>query len=306
MYGQGQGPQQYPQGQPQQPYGAPPPQPGYGQQPPAYGAPQQPGYGYPQQQPPAPQPGYGYPQQQPQQYGAPQQPGYGGYPPPQPSKGRGGLIAVTVVVVLLAAGGGIWWGMKGDGGGTTTDPAKGADTKAKYKLSAPESVAGYTQKSSHDGNGMTGLEGAGTFEASISVSFQKGEGGIASLNGTWGTIDNPGKAADAMVAKVEQAFDENNGEADGDGKVTWKQKFKAFDAKDPKDPGSQLRCAVINMTGTVGGKEISQDQPACVFASHSTMGTINAGDIDPKAHSLSIDEMAALARQIRDASTVAK
>ncbi|WP_033217028.1 proline-rich domain-containing protein [Kitasatospora phosalacinea] len=306
MYGQGQGPQQYPQGQPQQPYGAPPPQPGYGQQPPAYGAPQQqPGYGYPQQAPPQPgygQPGYGQPgygQQPPQQYGVPPQQGYGGYPPPPaPSKRRGGLVLLIVVVVLAAIGGGLWWGLKG---GDSADPSKGAGTKGKYKLAETGGVAGYTKKGTEEADGLDGLEAVGTFEASISVTYSKNTSQLVNINGTWGSVDDPDKAAKALTARAEQSIDESNSEATSDSKkVTWKVPFKSFDAKDPKDPGSRLYCAVAASAST------GREQPACVFASHSTLGSVTAVNLDKTAKAMTLDEMVTLARQLRDASTVAK
>ncbi|MEV7212402.1 hypothetical protein AB0O31_04845 [Kitasatospora cineracea] len=309
MYGQGQGPQQYPQGQPQQPYGAPPPQPGYGQppaygapQPPAYGAPQQqpPGYGYPQQ-PPAPQPGYGQPPQAPQQWGAPQQPGYGGYPPPPaPSKGKGGIIALVVVLGVAAIGGGLWWGLKGSGGG-------GSDTAGKYKLVVQDSVAGYTKKSSNEKGELKGLEAIGTFEGSLSVTYQKNTTDLASFGGSWGTVQDPGKAMDALVAKMNDAMNssDESGGSDSGGKAVWKQKLADVDAKDPKDSGSQLRCGSL---GAEGGSSAAaaQSVPVCVFATHSTIGTVTTSSLDPKGKQLSVDQVAALARQLRDASTVAK
>ncbi|MFE1321198.1 hypothetical protein [Kitasatospora phosalacinea] len=306
MYGQGQGSQQYPQGQPQQPYGAPPPQPGYGGQPPAYGAPQppaygapqpQPGYGYPQQQPPVPQPGYGQPPVPPQQQwgGAPQQPGYGGYPPPPaPSKGKGGVIALVVVVALAAIGGGLWWGLKGDGDA-------GSDTVGKYKLVAQESVAGYTKKSSNEKGQLNGLEAVGTFEGSLSATYQKSTTNLASFGGSWGTVQDPGKAIDIVAGKLDEAM---NGDQDDseDGKAVWKQKLSAVDAKDPKDAGSKLSC------GLLGSDQPGSEQtvPVCIFATHSTIGTVSSTNLDPEGKQLSVSEVAALARQLRDASTVAK
>ncbi|GLW72194.1 hypothetical protein Kpho02_44930 [Kitasatospora phosalacinea] len=305
MYGQGQGPQQYPQGQPQQPYGAPPPQPGYGggqppaygaPQPPAYGAPQQqPGYGYPQQQPPAPQPGYGQPPAPPQQWGgAPQQPGYGGYPPPAPSKGKGGIIALVVVVGLAVIGGGVWWGLKGGSNA-------GSDTVGKYKLAAQDSVAGYTKKSSSEKGSLKGLDGVGTFEGSLSVTYQKSTTNLASFGGSWGKVDDPGKAIDAVAGKLDEAMNGSADEGEG-GKAVWKQKLSAVDAQDSKDPGSKLSC------GLLGSDEADSKEtiPVCIFATHSTIGTVTANNLDPKGKQLSVSETAALARQLRDASTVAK
>ncbi|WP_282205710.1 hypothetical protein [Kitasatospora fiedleri] len=316
MYGQGQGPQQYPQGQPQQPYGAPPPQPGYGQppaygapqppaygepQPPAYGAPQQqpPGYGYPQQ-PPAPQPGYGQPPQPPQQWGAPQQqPGYGGYPPPPAParKGRGGIIALVVVLGVAVVGGGLWWGLKG---------GSGSDTAGKYKLMVQDSVAGYTKKSSNEKGELKGLEAVGTFEGSLSVTYQKNTTDLASFGGSWGTVKDPDKAIDALVAKLDEAMnssDDSDGSTDG-GKAVWKQKLSDVDAKDPKDSGSRLRCGTIGAEG--GASAAAPSVPVCVFATHSTIGSVTTNSLDPKGKQLTVDQVAALARQLRDASTVAK
>ncbi|MFJ5923673.1 hypothetical protein ACIQF6_13830 [Kitasatospora sp. NPDC092948] len=327
MYGQGQGPQQYPQGQPQQPYGAPPPQPGYGapQQPPAYGAPQppaygapqppaygtpqdQPGYGAPQQppaygapQPPAGQPGYGYPQQAPppqQQWGGvppqpgqPGQPGYGGFPPPAaPSKGKGGIIALVVVLVLAVGGGVGWWALSG---------TKGADTAGKYKLSAPESVAGYTMKNSSEKGSLTGLDAIGSFEGSLSATYQKTATDVASFSGSWGSIPDPGKALDTATQKVN----EGDGEADAE-KPVWKQELTEVDAGDPKDPGAKLRCGVSALdTGTSKG---SMDVPICLFASHSTIGVVAFVSMDPSGKTISVADAQARARQIRDAATVAK
>ncbi|MGW4378540.1 hypothetical protein [Kitasatospora sp. NPDC004531] len=319
MYGQGQGPQQYPQGQPPQPYGAPPPQPGYGapQQPPAYGAPQPPAYGAPQQppgygapqppaygapQPPAGQPGYGYPQQppppqqqwggMPQQPGPPGQPGYGGFPPPPaPSKGKGGIIALVVVLVLAVAGGGAWFALSG---------SKGADSAGKYKLAAPQSVSGYTQKNVSEKGELKGLDGIGTFEGSLTATYQKTPTDVASFSGSWGKVPDPAKALDVAAQKIN----EGDGE-DGSDKPVWKEELKDVDANDPTDSGAKLRCGVgASDTGTTG--KASPGIPICMFASHSTIGVVAFVSMDSSGKSISTTEAAARARQFRDASTVAK
>ncbi|MFD7645337.1 hypothetical protein ACFV4P_32325 [Kitasatospora sp. NPDC059795] len=317
MYGQGQGPQQYPQGQPQQPYGAPPPQPGYGApqqppaygapQPPAYGAPQPPAYGAPQQppygapQPPAGQPGYGYPQQAPpppqqwggvpQQPGQPGQPGYGGFPPPPaPSKGKGGIIALVVVLVLAAAGGGAWYALSG---------SKGSDTAGKYKLTAPQSVAGYTQKNASEKGQLTGLDGIGTFEGSISATYQKTATDVASFSGSWGKVPDPAKALDLAAQKIN----EGDGEAASD-KPVWKEQLTDVDANDPNDPGAKLRCGVGSSDNGTG--KASPGIPICMFASHSTIGVVAFVSMDASGKSITSTEAAARARQFRDAATAAK
>ncbi|MFD8600243.1 hypothetical protein ACFV1L_35115 [Kitasatospora sp. NPDC059646] len=320
MYGQGQGPQQYPQGQPQQPYGAPPPQPGYGApqppagqpgygapQPPAYGAPQPPAYGAPQPpagqpgygapQPPAPQQGYGYPQPpaQPQQQwgGVPQQPGqpgYGGYPaPPAQSKGKGGIIALVLVLVLAAGGGIAYWALSG---------SKGSDTAGKYKLTVPESVAGYTKKSSSEKGELKGLDGVGTFEGSLTATYQKTPTDVASFSGSWGSVPDPGKALDTAIQKL------NEGDSgDGSDKPNWKQEPSNVDAGDPKDPGAVLRCGVVSQES---GKT-TLGVPICLFASHSTIGVVAFVSMDNTGKTtVTTSDAASRTRQIRDAATVAK
>ncbi|MFG2698671.1 hypothetical protein [Kitasatospora sp. NPDC048407] len=317
MYGQGQGPQQYPQGQPQQPYGAPPPQPGYGapQQPPAYGAPQPPAYGAPQQPaygapqpsgygtpPPAGQPGYGYPQQapppqqqwggMPQQPGQPGQPGYGGFPPPPaPSKGKGGIIAVVVVLVLAIGGGLAYWGLSG---------TKGSDTEGKYKLSAPESVAGYTKKNADEKGGLKGLDGVGTFEGTLAATYQKTTTDAASLSGSWGKVPDPAKALDVLTKKIN----EGDGSDASAGKLVWKQELTDVEASDPTDPGAKLRCGVG--TSDTGTGKASMGIPMCMFASHSTIGMVAFISMDPSGKTISTTEAATRARQLRDAATVTK
>ncbi|MFJ1756815.1 hypothetical protein [Kitasatospora sp. NPDC088134] len=313
MYGQGQGPQQYPQGQPQQPYGAPPPQPGYGapqppaygapqQQPPAYGAPQPPAYGAPQPpaygapQQPAPQPGYGYPQQPPapgpQQWGGapgqPGQPGYGGYPqPPAPSKGKGGIIALVVVVVVALIAGVGWFVLSGN---------KGSDTAGKFRLSPPDSVSGYTKKSSNEKGTLKGLDGVGTLEGSVTATYQKSITDVVSISGSWGKISDPAKGMSVATDKLENG----DGSDSGAEKPTWKEKLTSFDANDPNDAGSKLSCGVA--TSEAGKAQMSI--PICVFVSHSTIGIVVLGASDGKA--VSASTAADRARQFRDAATVAK
>ncbi|MGX4737435.1 hypothetical protein [Kitasatospora griseola] len=347
MYGQGQGPQQYPQGQPQQPYDAPPQPPGYGapqpqppaygapqppaygapqqqppaygapqppaygapqQQPPAYGAPQPPAYGAPQQQPPAygapqppaGQPGYGYPQQvppqqqwggMPQQPGQPGQPGYGGYPPPAaPAKGKGGIIALVVVLVLAVVGGGVgWWALSG---------GKGSDTEGKYKLAAPESAAGYTKKNASEKGELKGLDGVGTFEGSLTATYQKTATDVASFSGSWGKVPDPAKALDTATQKL------NEGDGSAKDKPVWKQELADVDASDPTDPGAKLRCGVGS--SDTGSGKASIGVPICMFASHSTIGVVAFVSMDSTGKTISTTEAAARTRQLRDAATVAK
>ncbi|MEV4614526.1 hypothetical protein AB0K43_18295 [Kitasatospora sp. NPDC049258] len=289
MYGQGQG-QQYPQGQPPQPYGQPPygaPQPGYGQ-PPQYGAPApQPGYGYPQQPVPqygAPQPGY--------PNAAPQQPQYGGGYPQPPRKGNTGLVVGLVIGALVLVGGGLV-AMKltdkgsSDGGTGGSGGGKGSTATAKYKLSAPESLpGGYSKKSGQDvpaGGGLTKVEG------SLSAMYQKSATDLISVGGNWGTVDDPA----AVMAATASAM-----------KMTWKTPLAEVDAKDLKDPGGKMQCGVA----TSGTSASSIDTPLCIWANHSTVGTVvfTSISLTGSGSTLSAAQAADRSRQIRDAMVVAK
>ncbi|MEV4557336.1 hypothetical protein AB0K51_10095 [Kitasatospora sp. NPDC049285] len=276
MYGQGQG-QPYPQGQPQQPYGAQ--QPPYGappQQPPGqqqWGAPPQQPYGQPPQQPgygtppPAgqppygqqPQPGYGYPQQQPPAQqpwgGAPQQPGYG-YQPPAPAKsGKGPLIAIVAVVVLAVLGGVGYYALSDGSSGP------GSGTGGKYKLTAPDTVAGYTKKSSSDKGAVNGTDGLATLEGSLGALYQKTPTDMISFGGGWGTVNDPG----AMLKTASDQATQSQA-AGTAGKLTWKKQPTDVAANDPTDPGAKLQCGVAT-SGVV-------EMPVCMWASHSTFGTV--------------------------------
>ncbi|MGO4424749.1 hypothetical protein AB4Z54_40180, partial [Streptomyces sp. MCAF7] len=226
------------------PYGQQPQQPGpYGQG----GAAGQPGYGYPQQppqqaggygqpnpysqpqpqQPPQPQPGYGYPQQQPaapygqQPYGQPGMPGpYQPAPPPGGGNKKGLAIGIGAVVVVAAVVGGfLFFNNKDDdkgGGGNKGGGDKNvvANDGKRYKLTAPQTVAGeYTKDASSGSDGITD-EDAKDFEKfgvtnakSASGEYKSGEGVSQKqlqLNGVWGEVKNPEAVVDGAFTKISQ------------------------------------------------------------------------------------------------------
>lgn len=292
MYGQGQqpqNPQQYPpQGQP--PYGQQPPQ--YGApQPPQYGAPQQ-GYGQPaygQQPPPAPYgapPQQGYGQVPPPQYGMPQQPQFGGYQPPPAKKGKGGLVVGLVIGAVVLVGGGIAVSALGKSGGSAT--------AGQYKLSAPTSLSGgYIQKSNQTkpADSTNKINGFKTVDGSIDASYTKGADATdtITLGGSWGTITDPSAVMAAIKASGTKSAD-----------MTWSTPLAAVDAKDPHDAGGLMQCGVAGTTG--------MNVPVCIWANHSTAGSVSFAKISLTGGSsaISLDQAAAQSRAIRDAAVVAK
>ncbi|MER5864615.1 hypothetical protein [Kitasatospora sp. NPDC002040] len=309
----GQPPQQYgypPQPQPAAaPYGAPqPPQQPYGQpQEPQYGAPPQ--YGVPPQFGQDPQYGQAPPYGQPPQYGAPQhqygqqpppygQHQYGGPMPGEPRRSNTGLIIGLVIgAVVLVGGGGLIWALSSSdspvaGGGA------GSSTTGKFKLAAPATLpGGYTQKSTK--SEAAGALGAGsiTYDGGISASYLKGKDvtDTISVGGSWGTFNDPGTVIKAATDKFASGAGAGAAE-----KVTWKTPLAAVDAKDAKDPGGKLSCGVATL-GTI-------DAPLCVWANHSTVGTVVFLKISltGKAAAVTPAQAADQAREIRDAVVVAK
>lgn len=313
MYGQGQQnpqgqpPQQPPYGQPpQQPYGAP--QPPYGQQPPQqYGYPPQPAppygqppqqYGYPpQQQPPAPQfgapqPPYG--QQQP--YGQPQ---FGGPMPGEPGKSSAGLVIGLVIGALVLVGGGLGvWALATSDSDSPGGGGGGSSSTGKYKLAAPATLpGGYAQKSTRpEAAGALGAGGI-AYEGGVAASYTKGKDATdtISVGGSWGKFDDPG----AVIKAASEKF--ANGAGGGtEVKVTWKTPLASVDARDSKDPGGKLSCGVAAMG--------AMDVPLCVWANHSTVGTVAfiKVSLTGKTTAVTASQAADQARAIRDLVVVAK
>ncbi|MDH6110521.1 hypothetical protein P3T36_003559 [Kitasatospora sp. MAP12-15] len=302
MYGQDQQPQNPQQGYGQPPYGQQPPafgappqqgygQPTYGQQPPPpqYGAPQQ-GYGQPAygQQPPPP-PGYGQPAygQQPPQYGAPQQPQFGGYQPPPAKKGKGGLVVGLLIgAVVLGGGGFVAYQAVGK--------ASGSASAGQYKLAAPASLAGgYTQKSASTkpadpSNKITGFN---AIDGSVDATYDKGGDATdtITLGGSWGTIADPNAVMTAFKAGLSKS-----------GGLTWSTPLATVDANDPHDASGLMQCGVAGDAG--------MNLPVCVWANHSTAGSVTFAKISITGGSsaISVDQAATQSRAIRDAAVVAK
>ncbi|MER7787988.1 hypothetical protein [Streptomyces sp. NPDC097640] len=316
------------------PYGQQPQQPGpYGQG----GAAGQPGYGYPQQppqqgggygqpnpysqpQPPQPQPGYGYPGQQPaapygqqpqQPYGQPGMPGpYQPTPPPSGGNKKGLAIAIGAVVVVAAVVGGFLLfnnnkdddkGGKGGGKNVVADDGK------RYKLTTPETVAGeYTKDPSGNSDGLSesdkaDFEKLGVKNAeSVSGGYKAGSGvsqKVLSLNGLWGTIDNPQAVVDGAFAKISQEAQKDSSVGSG-GKAELEGSPQQVTPAGLDD--AVMKCQNVKFTGTTEATK-SFTIPLCMWADHSTVGYVVVSDVSAalSGGGMSIDTAADITAKVR-------
>ncbi|CAM3356517.1 hypothetical protein ACH4LN_29255 [Streptomyces albus] len=317
------------------PYGQPDP---YGQQPPQQpgqpgpygGAPgqPQPGYGYPQQGQP-PQPGYGFPQQgQPPQGGMPYgQPGQPGMPPgqpgmppgqpgmpgmpmpPQPPQGGGGKgktigIVVGALVVVGAIVGGLFaFGVVGGGGNSDV-----ADD-GPHKLTVPSQVGEY-KTSSGGMNSSGGPVGATDSEKAeelgvkdakkVAGGYTNGVGTTGksmSFNGVYGTIDDPAGTLDNAFAKADENSKDTGDNAGESEKVEWEGDAETVEPEGLD--GAVMKCRTAKVTEGTTNMSI----PICIWADHSTMGTVLGVDLAAamkgSGDSLSTDEVAKFAADLR-------
>ncbi|MFF9554661.1 hypothetical protein ACF1DY_02345 [Streptomyces albus] len=317
------------------PYGQPDP---YGQQPPQQpgqpgpygGAPgqPQPGYGYPQQGQP-PQPGYGFPQQgqppqggmpygQPGQHGMPPgqpgmppgQPGMPGMPmPPQPPQGGGGKgktigIVVGALVVVGAIVGGLFaFGVVGGGGNSDV-----ADD-GPHKLTVPSQVGEYKTSSSgmNSSGGPVGAtdsekaEELGVKDAKkVAGGYTNGVGTTGksmSFNGVYGTIDDPAGTLDNAFAKADENSKDTGDNAGESEKVEWEGDAETVEPEGLD--GAVMKCRTAKVTEGTTNMSI----PICIWADHSTMGTVLGVDLAAamkgSGDSLSTDEVAKFAADLR-------
>jgi hypothetical protein len=279
-------------------YNQPPPDPGYGGQPNPYGQqPQQPGgYGQPQPggygQPPQ-QPGYGYPAQVPPQpgpYGQQPQQGFGGYPPqPPPGKKNTVWIVVAAVVVVAAIGGGAFAlvnsgddkdkGTVSSSGGTTGGTkGSGSDDGKKYKLTAPQTVAGDFQlKDPLDDDSKTEMKDVpGVVNPEpAGGSYQNSTKKKMLFRGVWGTVADPEREVDALfVSGTKDITKEGDAELVGTPeKVT----------PDGLDGGAVMKCQIVRFKAptTSTSPVKSADVPLCIWSDRSTVAMVMV--VDPIA-----------------------
>lgn len=317
------------------PYGQQPQQPGpYGQG----GAAGQPGYGYPQQppqqgggygqpnpysqpqQPPQPQPGYGYPGQQPaapygqQPYGQPGMPGpYQPAPPPSGGNKKTLAIAIGAVVVVAAVVAGFLVfnnkdDNKGDKGGKGGGKNVIADDGKRYKLTTPETVADeYTKDASGDSDGLDESDKA-DFEKlgvknpeTVGAGYKAGSGvsqKVLSLNGLWGTIDNPQAVVDGAFAKISQEAEKDPSVGSGGGKAELEGSPQAVTPAGLDD--AVMKCQNVKFTGTTSATK-SFTVPICMWADHSTVGYVVVSDVSAalSGSGMPIDTAAEITAKVR-------
>ncbi|MCZ4124082.1 hypothetical protein [Streptomyces sp. H39-S7] len=269
-------------------YNQPPPDPGYGGQPNPYGQqqPQQPGgYGQPQPggygQQPQQQPGYGYPTQpvppQPGPYGQQPQQGFGGYPPQPPAgKKNTAWIIVAAVLVVAAIGGGAFALL---GGGDDKGTAgSGSDDGRKYKLTAPQTVAGDYQlkdpldtDSKNEMKNVPGIANPQPAGGSYADSTKK----KMLFRGVWGTVANPEQQVDALFVVGTKDITK-----DGDAELVGKPE-KA--SPEGLDGGAVMKCQMVRFKApsTSTSPVKSAEVPLCIWADRSTMAMVMV--VDPIA-----------------------
>ncbi|MBT2385678.1 hypothetical protein [Streptomyces sp. ISL-11] len=238
-------------------------------QPGPYGQPQPP-QSPPQGNPYGQQPGYGYPPQQP--YGQAQpypQPGMP-YPPPMPPQrgGKGKAIGIGVAALVLVgaiAGGGYVLLKNRD---TVGDDGK------RYQLTTPETVVGDYKKGAAEGK-----EGFDTEELadvrrmgvanpqSVGAGYKSGAGvstkGLK-FNGVWGEVKNPEQVVDRMFISLANAA-----KKDDDASVTSKVEGSPQKVAPAGLDNAVMKCQYVTYTGS---KTVTM--PLCIWADHSTVGTV--------------------------------
>ncbi|MEU3753122.1 hypothetical protein AB0H17_10230 [Streptomyces olivoreticuli] len=249
----------YPQQPPAAPYGQPP-QPGpYGQQPPAppYGAPQQGGWGQPQPGP------YG---QQPQQPGMP-----GQYPQPVPPQGggKGKAIGITIgaLVVVGAIVGGVLFFKSGGGSGGKVAPYTMVmpDSLLDGKFNKLQSATDAANKSLADDNETKAM--GITNGTAVGASYKNDQQQGLAVKGVYGEVSDPGKAVDAVFAKLDQKASTTGAKVEV---VTPVTEFhpSGFD-------GAVMKCETKKATVSMGSITSSAEGSTCVWGDSSAVGIVS-------------------------------
>jgi len=266
---------------------------------PSYGYPQQGGYGQPQQ---GAQPGYGYPQQPVPPQQPPAGPGYDHGQPPTPGGGGGGGkrtgIIIGAALALVAVGVGVFLVTKGgdSGSGALKNDGK------KYKLIAPQTVAGSFTRESQDSNDgfdstdLAKLRSLGVSNpTSVAANYQQGPalaGKALTFSGVYGTVKDPQKVVDGMFEQVRA--DANKDTSGGKAELVGSpQRVHPAGADD-----AVMECQVVKETE--GSKSLTT--PLCLWADYSTVGYALSLDLAAAAtgHSnQSIADAAALTAKVR-------
>lgn len=316
-------------------FNQPPPNP-YGQQPPPPGPP--PGYGYPQQggvppqqnpyaQPPGPQGPNPYAQQPGPQgpnpyaqqggpqgpYGQPgpqgpygQQPGWGGQvPPPPPGKSNAGKIIGIVAAIVVVAAAGIGIALTAGGGSGSGSSAKGggggggASGGVKYKLTAPQTVAGtYTLQQSKDDAEIGEAKKASAAPIFAGVSGGKamtatyeGSDKLSTLTvvGEYGDVSDPSSAVDtAFSAITANAANSTNGAT-----------LTAVGSPQSESPAGfdgVMKCQNFTPAGGAAG---AGTLPICIWGDSSTVTEVFVFKVSMSGQPMSLTEAADTTAKVR-------
>ncbi|GHF35676.1 hypothetical protein GCM10010218_16300 [Streptomyces mashuensis] len=275
----------------------------YPQQPNPYGqggAPGQPGYGYPQQpqapygapQPPqAPQAPYGAPPQQggwsapqpPGPYGnpnIPQQPGMpGGYPPPPPQGGgKGKAIGITVaaVVAVGAVVAGAVFFLNGGSDSVTTGGSGEVkpytivlpDTLLEGKFTKAPTPAGQQNQPKSIADAQEAKEMGIENGTSISGGYTNAEKQTLGVGGAYGTVADPKKTVDAVIAKDEKQRQSLNTKAKVEVVTPWTDfSPSGFD-------GAVMKCRTQKSTYSIGTMSSTAEVSSCIWGDKSAIGVI--------------------------------
>ncbi|WNI15495.1 hypothetical protein [Actinacidiphila sp. ITFR-21] len=248
------------------------------------------GYGSPQPPQGEPRPGYGSPQEPPAQpvHGeVPPQPAYGqpahgyGQPSVPPRAGRGrrtGVVVAAAVVALVVAGAAVV--LVNRGGGSSGDGKR-------YKLATPATVATDYKKSSDPSASQDGfddddvalLKKLGMADPQpVSAGYVEGSettGRLLSFSGAWGSVKDPKKVADGMMAEMRsQAAKDNGVESDG----TTTELIGGVQTLHPAGADDAVvECQSAKITDGQSKQAITL--PICLWADRSTVGTITPIDL---------------------------
>lgn len=309
------------------PYGMPPQEPNpYAQggtpgfPPPPPAAPPAAPYGAPPAGP------YGAPQQQPGGWGPPP----GQYPPPVPPQsggGKGKAIGITIgaLVVIGAIVGGIvlFTGNDKSGGSsakagasaspgtpeTSASPSATATARARYKLTAPDTLADdYTKDTSDPGSGFDSkaldeLKGFGMADPQgVNGNYKSGTDKraqkILRFSGAWGTsVRNPEALVDGLF---KSATDGAAKETDPNEKIEFEDSPRRM-SPDGIGDDAVLKCQMTKQSlGPTTGKSLRM--PLCIWADGNTVGTVFALDTSliVQGKDLSLDSAAGRVATFRE------
>ncbi|MGX9227005.1 hypothetical protein ACWV95_13400 [Streptomyces albus] len=229
--------------------------------------------------------------------------------PPQPPQGGGGKgktigIVVGALVVVGAIVGGLFaFGVVGGGGNSDV-----ADD-GPHKLTVPSQVGEY-KTSSGGMNSSGGPVGATDSEKAeelgvkdakkVAGGYTNGVGTTGksmSFNGVYGTIDDPAGTLDNAFAKADENSKDTGDNAGESEKVEWEGDAETVEPEGLD--GAVMKCRTAKVTEGTTNMSI----PICIWADHSTMGTVLGVDLAAamkgSGDSLSTDEVAKFAADLR-------